>query len=144
MRIFRAFSLLFILVLVVFTFATAVSAQTKQIKIENATPGTSWKGADLYRQFCAVCHGINGRGDGPAVEALSSKPSDLTLIRRLNNNKFPTIHIQRVIAGDDRVTAHGSKEMPSWGDTFRSISASETFGEMRVTSLVEYLQMIQR
>ncbi len=36
------------------------------------------KGAHLYEQHCAVCHGTNGYGDGTAAPQLSKKPADLT------------------------------------------------------------------
>ena len=34
--------------------------------------------ADLYRARCAVCHGAEGRGDGPAASLLSPRPRDFT------------------------------------------------------------------
>ncbi len=34
------------------------------------------RGRDIYVQNCAVCHGINGRGDGPAGLSLVPRPSD--------------------------------------------------------------------
>lgn len=36
-------------------------------------------GARLYRQNCAVCHGPEGRGDGPAAPSLVPRPADLTV-----------------------------------------------------------------
>lgn len=35
-------------------------------------------GAAVYKQNCAICHGADGRGDGPAAAGLSIKPADLT------------------------------------------------------------------
>ena len=126
------------------SMALPVFAQTKQVKMEPAKSTNAWKGDDLYREFCAVCHGADGRGNGPASDALRVTASDLTLITRQNNGKFPGLHVQHVISGDDAVAAHGSHDMPTWGDTFKSISANGTFAEMRVNALVEYLQKIQR
>ena len=122
----------------------AVSAQTKQIKVENAKPASTFKGDDLYRQFCAVCHGPDGKGNGPAASALKARATDLTQLSRQNNAKFPTLHVKNILTGVDAVAAHGNIEMPTWGDTFKSISANETFGGMRIDALVEYLQKIQR
>jgi mono/diheme cytochrome c family protein len=124
--------------------SAAVYAQTKEIKIVPVQPTTAQKGDDLYREFCAVCHGADGKGNGPAAEALKTRPSDLTLItRHSNTNKVPAIQIMRVINGDDVVAAHGSKDMPTWGEAFKSISANSVFAEMRVRALVDYLQRIQ-
>lgn len=35
-------------------------------------------GAEIYRRECAACHGLTGRGDGPAAPALDPAPADLT------------------------------------------------------------------
>ena len=124
--------------------ATPVYAQTKQIKAENAKAGNTFKGDDLYRQFCAVCHGPDGKGNGPAASALKVKVTDLTQLSRQNNGKFPTLHVKNVLTGVDSVVAHGNIDMPTWGDTFKSISANGASGEMRIDALLEYLQKMQR
>lgn len=36
------------------------------------------RGASLYQQHCRRCHGIEGRGKGPAAASLQPPPSDLT------------------------------------------------------------------
>jgi putative copper resistance protein D len=36
------------------------------------------RGARLYAENCALCHGAGGRGDGPAAAALTVRPADLT------------------------------------------------------------------
>jgi len=36
------------------------------------------RGATLYADNCAMCHGASGRGDGPAAASLSVRPADLT------------------------------------------------------------------
>ena len=125
-------------------FVTLAPAQTKVVKEVNARQSNAWNGVDLYKEFCAVCHGADGRGAGPAASALKSQPTDLTTITRRNNGKFPELHMQQVIKGDAGITAHGSLDMPTWGNIFKSISANGTFAEMRINALVEYLKQIQR
>lgn len=39
-----------------------------------ATPPDLGRGAALYAQQCAGCHGVTGRGDGPNAQALNPKP----------------------------------------------------------------------
>ena len=41
------------------------------------------RGWELYGQYCAVCHGPTGRGDGYNAQAMSVKPRDLTDAARL-------------------------------------------------------------
>jgi mono/diheme cytochrome c family protein len=106
-----------------------------------ATNATS--GADLYRDYCASCHGLDGRGRGPATEALRTPPNDLTMIAKQNNGKYDTRYIRHVIQGDKSVTAHGSREMPSWGTKFRSMT-TQADTDRRLTLLVEYIHTIQR
>jgi mono/diheme cytochrome c family protein len=42
------------------------------------TPAVLERGAQLYKSNCAVCHGDQGRGDGPAASALKPPPRDHT------------------------------------------------------------------
>lgn len=36
------------------------------------------KGAELFQTYCATCHGKQGMGDGPAGQALSPRPANLS------------------------------------------------------------------
>ena|ERR1017187_5132759 len=122
------------------SLATALYAQTK---VESAASANPSKGEDVYRQFCAVCHGPDGKGNGPAASALKVRATDLTQLSRQNNGKFPALHVKNILNGVASVAAHGNFEMPTWGDTFKS-TANTTAGPMRIDALVEYLQKIQR
>lgn len=41
-------------------------------------PGDAAKGKEIYGQYCAACHGAEGKGDGVAAQALDPKPRDLS------------------------------------------------------------------
>ena len=119
-------------------------AQTKTVKVVPVHQSNAWTGSEMFHEYCAVCHGVDAKGGGPAAEALKQRPTDLTQITRRNSGKFPALHMQLVIQGKTDIAAHGNAEMPPWGDAFRSISASQSFAEMRVQALVRYLEEIQR
>ena len=71
---------------------------------------------ELYQIHCASCHGTGGKGDGPAAEALKHVPPDLTTISRRNGGQFPAFRIGHIIDGQETILAHGTREMPIWGD----------------------------
>ena len=51
-------------------------------KIKNPVPkdaNSIAQGKHIFRSRCAVCHGLNGHGDGPGAKALTPKPKDLSL-----------------------------------------------------------------
>ena len=101
-------------------------------------------GKDLYREYCAVCHGTSGKGDGPAASALKTPPSDVTQISKKNGGKFPELQVQHIINGEaDVPAAHGSKDMPVWGNLFRHMGANPDIGRVRVYNLMRYIEEIQ-
>ena len=120
-------------------FADAVP----KIKRVPARSTTAMAGQDLFREYCAVCHGTDATGEGPAAAALKVKPSNLTQISRKNGNKYPEIHVQRVINGEDELAAHGSRDMPVWGQIFRAMNSNQDMGAVRVYNLVKYIEQIQ-
>ena len=133
-----------VLSLLIGALAGLSSAQTpKSVKKVTAQPTTSMKGIDLFRAYCAVCHGVAGKGDGPAAEALKKPPADLTQISRKNNGKFPELRVQRMIKGDDLVAAHGVRDMPTWGAIFNEMSPDPELVQARVYALTQYIQEIQ-
>ena len=103
----------------------------------------SVEGPELYRAYCATCHGLDGRGNGPAAEALKTRPADLTALTRNSHGQFPVAKVRDTITGDSVVAAHGSREMPIWGPVFHQIEADVDRGHVRVENLVKYLESIQ-
>jgi mono/diheme cytochrome c family protein len=103
----------------------------------------SVQGADLFRAYCASCHGPDGKGNGPAAAALKTKVPNLTALSMRNGGKFPEANVRQMITGDAAVAAHGSRLMPIWGPVFHQIERDVDRGHVRVQNLVEYLQSIQ-
>jgi mono/diheme cytochrome c family protein len=77
-------------------------------------------GATLYADFCAVCHGVAGLGDGPMADALTVAPADLTVLQA--EGEFPVLRVARQVDGRDPLLAHGG-EMPLFGPWFEGDGA---------------------
>lgn len=121
----------------------AGAQQAPRIKYSSAENTSAANGAGMFRAYCAVCHGADGRGGGPAADGLKKQPADLTQLSRRNEGKFPAQHVGNVIQGADVVAAHGSRDMPIWGTVFRTLGDNATV-KMRVNNLTAYLQSLQR
>jgi mono/diheme cytochrome c family protein len=101
-------------------------------------------GKEMYESYCAVCHGTDGKGNGPAASALKVAPSDLTTLSKNNGGKYPSLKVSAAIRGDANVTAHGTKEMPVWGSLFRDMSQGhEGEVQQRVNNLTKYIDTLQ-
>jgi mono/diheme cytochrome c family protein len=120
-------------------FGQDQKAQIKKVPIEYTSPTS---GAEMFRSYCAPCHGNDGKGTGPAAASLKTPPADLTALTRKNNGKFPEAEVANTIKGAG-TAPHGSRDMPMWGDIFRSVSSGNMGVEMRVKNLSDYIRGIQ-
>ena len=130
----------------------AGAAQAKDVDI----------GKSEFQSSCASCHGADGKGKGPVSEQLKVPPSDLTMLARNNNGVFPTNAVYETIYGSKAVPAHGSREMPIWGERFNPIvklphnvdpsywkmagpeQSPEVVVRTRILAVVDYLNRIQQ
>jgi mono/diheme cytochrome c family protein len=112
--------------------------------LQLASTGPEDLGSRLFRTHCATCHGSNARGSGPLSGQLRQTPPDLTKFAARNGGVFPGERVYRIIDGRD-ITSHGDREMPVWGDAFRSTRDGLTEGsaKMRIDAIVRYLRGIQ-
>jgi len=102
-------------------------------------------GKQMFEAYCAACHGKEGKGDGPVASALKVPPTNLTVLARQNNGKFPSMQVAKAITGEAGISAHGSKEMPIWGPVFMSMSHQhESEVHLRVANLAEYVKSLQQ
>jgi len=106
---------------------------------------SQFTGSDLYRNYCAACHGASARGDGPLAERLRKRPADLTLFARQNNGVFPADTLRRIIDGRKPLPGHGGGDMPIWGDAFKSAQGGggELAVRERIDAIVSHLESWQ-
>lgn len=115
----------------------------KKLKVTPVKPLQSVQGVDTYKEYCASCHGLTGKGDGPAVVALKVAPNDLAKVSQRHNGKYPADWMLSMLQGKAAIAAHGTTDMPVWGPVFRSFE-SEQATRLRLFNLVEYIKTMQK
>lgn len=79
-------------------------------------PATASQGQRIYAQRCAVCHGPDGRGNGPAAPSMIPRPRDFTQ----GQFKYKSTPFGQPPTDEDLIrTMHNGLPggaMPAWGD----------------------------
>jgi mono/diheme cytochrome c family protein len=102
-------------------------------------------GRQIYKQYCAACHGPDGTGNGPVARSLRKPPSDLTTLAKRHGGAFPEEYVTNVLRFGLGFSAHGSSEMPVWGPIFQDMEQhNEAAVRQRIKNLCEYLESIQQ
>ncbi len=70
-------------------------------------------GAKIYQEYCAQCHGADGKGDGPAASGLEPKPA---VHANIPFEKIPLDYLYNVIYYGGKAVGK-SPLMPYWGLT---------------------------
>lgn len=107
-----------------------------------------------YQNSCIACHGSDGKGGGPVAKYLTEALPDLSMLQQTNGGVFPVQRVYEVIEGTLDVRAHGSRDMPVWGNSYRARidpARDEDFGpaetdayvRTRILALIEYLSTLQ-
>jgi mono/diheme cytochrome c family protein len=120
--------------------------QTPEVKAVPYAAIQSVEGRENFTAYCAVCHGVDGRGNGPAAPAMKVTVPDLTTLAARHNGSFDAAAVEYVIRGTAKMAtpAHGATEMPIWGRVFAPLPADQPVASMRVKNLVRYIGSIQR
>lgn len=111
-------------------------------------------GEEIFQTRCAVCHNTDGKGSGPFAGELTQKVPDLTVLQKNNGGVFPFQRVYEMIDGQQAVAAHGTREMPIWGNYFNDQAPEMTapfgteadyalFVRNRILGLIGYLSTIQ-
>jgi len=127
-----------------FCLLSPATPQEKQVKKETVAPTSSASGEQMYKEYCAACHGKGGKGDGPAASELKVPPPDLTELNKGNGGKFPANHVTSVLQFGTKAPAHGTADMPVWGPLLQSLNRqSSTEANQRIANLTNYIKSLQ-
>jgi mono/diheme cytochrome c family protein len=101
-------------------------------------------GEKLYKQDCAVCHGNDLKGNGPAPPPFRDVPPDLTTLAKRHGGKFPDEYFADVLRNGVVLPAHGPAEMPVWSADFRTRDKLDSAQvAQRITNLSNYIKSFQ-
>ncbi len=132
---------LIVAVLAILSFASSVRAGDKTSAKDDVRAGQKY-----FMRYCASCHGTNGTGDGPVAKSLSKPPANLRLLSDRFGSPLPAAKLAELIDGRDAVRAHGTADMPVWGERLYSTGEGER-GELGISEvigkIVAYLDTIQ-
>jgi mono/diheme cytochrome c family protein len=134
-----------IMVILAAVCALSASIAGRQARSPETLVLKSTYGADLFRFYCASCHGATGQGV-KAVSARGPAPPDLTTLARHNNGVFPRDRVRETITFGKNATAisaHGTAGMPVWGVIFRGLEPSDTMTQIRIENLVRFIETLQ-
>ena len=103
-------------------------------------------GSDVFKDYCAVCHGTTARGDGPLADKMKRRPPDLTVLATQNGGVFPAEQVGKTIDGRESVPGHGGPDMPVWGSAFRTsrLGSSEESVKSVIDALVRHIESLQQ
>lgn len=120
---------------------TAQKTEVKGTPIKQTNPAS---GKEMYIQYCAPCHGADGKGDGPAASAMKAPPTDLTQLTKKHDGKFPANRISSTLKFGGGPGPHGSADMPVWGPLFQSLDKfHDAVVQQRISNLVSYVETLQ-
>lgn len=132
------------LILALVTAGSIVPMAMGSPAIDEIPPNYVPSGEAMYKQYCGACHGLDGKGDGPAAFTLKTPPPDLTTLTARHMGKFPREYVANILRFGPGRSAHGSSDMPTWGTIFQVLDKNnERAVQQRIKNLTDYLASLQ-
>lgn len=120
--------------------ASAAHPQAKPAQKPAAKPENLEPGKKMFLKYCASCHGTEGKGDGPAAWAMRTPPTDLTILAKSHEGKFPAGYVGAVMKFGKSFASHGAEDMPIWGTRFKELDpVHDPTGDQHVNDVVAYI-----
>jgi mono/diheme cytochrome c family protein len=134
-----------ILIAAMLIFAGGSAGQSKAAASQDQFPPNFVpSGKEMFKQYCAACHGLNAKGHGPARAALKVPAADLTTLTKRHGGEFPYDLVTNVLRFGPGVAAHGSSDMPTWGGIFQYMdNYNQAAVQKRIKNLCDYLVSLQ-
>ncbi len=112
---------------------------------EKLDKAAAMKGQTIFKRYCVACHGRSGQGDGSLSKDLRSTVPDITELGQKNRGVFPFELVIRLVDGRETARAHGSPDMPAWGDAFEKTTGTnaETVDEA-IRRLAHFIWSLQK
>jgi len=130
------------------TIAAGAAATMAHAQQNGPAEQTFDAGKDDYDSHCAACHGSSGVGDGQYARLLTVTIPNLTTLSKRNGGVFPYSKVYETIDGRLELPAHGTRNMPIWGQEFsyrkRALNPNpEAFVRAKINALVLYIHRLQ-
>ena len=136
--------LLFVAMVASIALTMSYAEQSKSTVVIPVGKTNPTNGKQMYTSYCAPCHGVDGRGNGPVAGSLKAQPTDLAGLAKANHGKYPDSHVVSVVRFGTDVRAHGTAEMPVWGPILGTMSkVNPEERQLRTTNLSRYLETLQ-
>jgi len=103
------------------------------------------RGQTVFKRYCVACHGRSGRGDGSLANDLRTSVPDITRLSEKNKGVFPFELIAKLVDGRKTARAHGSPDMPAWGDAFQKTSGTDAESvDQAIHQLTHFIWSLQK
>jgi mono/diheme cytochrome c family protein len=129
------------------TIRCALAAMLLSV-MEGVSVAAQADGRQMYLRYCSSCHGVQGKGNGPLSRDLKVKVPALTVLAKKNKRGYPLDGVMATIDGRRLVRGHGDRNMPVWGETFRSEAEGQKYPELttllKAQVIAEYIGTLQK
>lgn len=86
----------------------AQPAEDAEVLPRDSAGASAVRGSIVFRTYCVLCHGADGRGDGRAAKLYTPRPANLTV------SPFGDAYKEMIIRGGGASVGRSSF-MPPWG-----------------------------
>jgi mono/diheme cytochrome c family protein len=135
---------LFILTTAIFAAGALFASDANSNATINPGRTQPTDGKGMYTNYCAPCHGANGRGQGPIAISKKLTPPDIATLSQRNGGVYPKLHVVGVLEHGTWPNGHAQSVMPEWGSTIGMISQNDKANaKLRIHNLSKYLETLQ-